>query len=67
MAQQANGEGPVTPSAQQPEAAAETGTADETSTADTNKQPAQATRSPSDYRASEQISEDLPVSFPVDI
>jgi hypothetical protein len=26
-----------------------------------------ATRSPSDYRSSEQISEDLPVSFPVDI
>ncbi len=25
------------------------------------------TRSPSDYRASEEISEDLPVSFPVDI
>ncbi len=26
-----------------------------------------AGRSPSDYQASEQISEDLPVSFPVDI
>ena len=29
--------------------------------------PAAADRSPSDYRASEKISEDLPVSFPVDI
>jgi len=29
--------------------------------------PAKAGRSPSDYRASEEISEDLPVSFPVDI
>lgn len=26
-----------------------------------------ATRSPSDYRSSEKISEDVPVSFPVDI
>ena len=30
-------------------------------------QPAPAAGSPSDYRSSEQISEDLPVSFPVDI
>jgi hypothetical protein len=29
--------------------------------------PVGADRSPSDYRASEKISEDLPVSFPVDI
>jgi hypothetical protein len=29
--------------------------------------PARAGGSPSDYRASEEISEDLPVSFPVDI
>jgi hypothetical protein len=32
-----------------------------------DKPSAQTGRSPSDYRASEQISEDLPVSFPVDI
>ena len=32
-----------------------------------NKTPARAGKSPSDYQASEQISEDLPVSFPVDI
>jgi len=35
--------------------------------ASANSKPAQAEKSPSDYRASEQISEDLPVSFPVDI
>jgi hypothetical protein len=29
--------------------------------------PAGGARSPSDYRSSEEISEDLPVSFPVDI
>ncbi|MCB1702486.1 MAG: hypothetical protein H6985_05680 [Pseudomonadales bacterium] len=29
--------------------------------------PARNERSPSEYRASEKISEDLPVSFPVDI
>jgi hypothetical protein len=32
-----------------------------------NKASTQARQSPSDYQASEQISEDLPVSFPVDI
>ena len=31
------------------------------------ERPAGADRSPSDYRSSEQISEDLSVSFPVDI
>ena len=55
---------------------------DERAPADTTEQPAAATgtdpadggaaasgpqRAPSDYRPSEQISEDLPVSFPVDI
>jgi ABC-type transport system substrate-binding protein len=36
-------------------------------TAGPNSTPAKAGKSPSDYRASEEISEDLPVSFPVDI
>ena len=53
---------------------------DEPAPADTTEQPAAGTdpaeggaaasdpqRAPSDYRPSEQISEDLPVSFPVDI
>ncbi|MCB1698854.1 MAG: hypothetical protein H6984_11065 [Pseudomonadales bacterium] len=34
---------------------------------DAGGKPGNAERSPSDYRASEKISEDLPVSFPVDI
>ena len=45
-------------------------TADNSSSAtagDAGGKPGNAERSPSDYRASEKISEDLPVSFPVDI
>ena len=36
-------------------------------TADNDQQSAASDRAPSDYRPSEQISEDLSVSFPVDI
>jgi hypothetical protein len=36
-------------------------------TAGANNTPARSDKSPSDYQASEQISEDLPVSFPADI
>ena len=51
----------TTPQQQSPSADADNGDA----AGDTT--PTQAGRSPTDYRSSEKISEDLPVSFPVDI
>lgn len=36
-------------------------------TGEADRAPSGGDKSPSDYRASEKISEDLPVSFPVDI
>ena len=63
-AQQPNTPPPAVPSSQpaaeEPNAATPASDADDTPAADAN-------RSPYDYQSSEEISEDLSVSFPVDI
>jgi len=62
---------PAQPAGEEPAAPAPVVPQQDTDSGDTGGQvpaPAQPRQtSPSDYRASEEISEDLPVSFPVDI
>ena len=54
-------------SPQPPEGAVQASPAAAQPEADASAEPADPARSPDDYEASEQISEDLSVSFPVDI
>ena len=55
------------PAADEPAPAATTEQPPANDSATGGERPANTDKSPSDYRASEQISEDLSVSFPVDI
>jgi hypothetical protein len=65
LAQPADDESSAPAAAETPE---KPGPGDSATTTDAAAvKPAGATRSPSDYRSSEKISEDVPVSFPVDI
>lgn len=63
LAQPSDSEATTTAPAEQP-----AGTTIDKSVVDVpDRAPASVEKSPSDYRASEKISEDRPVSFPVDI